>query len=421
MMTHRERFRAVVRHQPVDRLPYVFGSPRASTFAAWRKQGLSDEQVRHWGEFVGADPWTGIGRLYTGPLPPFEERVLEERGNIRIWIDHWGVKRMDAIRQPTEGFATRRYLEFPVKTPADFQEMKKRFDPHTPERLKPSENEAPQPTLCPDGYRVAKGDVYWRDRVEMLNEGGVPVAVGVPGLYWTCRDWAGFEGLSLMIHDQPGLVHEMMEYWTWFIMELLREPLDHIKVDHLIISEDMAYKTAAMLSPASMREFMLPRYQRLYQFFKERGVECISMDSDGYNGEILEVFFPTGIDGILPMEIAANNDPAVYLASHPGVFIQGGIDKRELRFSKEQVRAEVVRRYRAAREFGGYIPAVDHGVPPDIPLRNFLYMVELIKGFAVGEDLDTYEPPCDLEKQLGPIEEMFDPKSAIAAAYGEES
>ncbi len=407
-MTPRERFRAVVRRQPVDRMPYVFGGPRASTFAAWRKQGLSEEQVRHWGEFVGADPWAGIGRVYTGPLPPFEERVLEERGNIRIWIDHWGVKRMDAIHQPTEGFATRRYLEFPVKTPADFEEMKKHFDPHTPERLRPSENEVEQPSLCPDGYRVAKSNVYWRDRVEMLNEGDVPVGVGVPGLYWTCRDWAGFEGLSLMIHDQPALVHEMMEYWTWFIMELLREPLDHIKVDHLIISEDMAYKTAAMLSPASMREFMLPRYQRLYRFFKERGVECVSMDSDGYNGEILDVFFPTGIDGVVPMEIAASNDPAVYLARHPGVFIQGGIDKRELRFSKEQVRAEVVRRYRAAREFGGYIPAVDHGVPPDIPLRNFLYMVELLKGFANGE------------KQLGPIEEMFDPRSAIAAAYGEE-
>ncbi|MBI3923697.1 MAG: hypothetical protein HY318_19915, partial [Armatimonadetes bacterium] len=66
----------------------------------------------------------------------------------------------------------------------------------------------------------------------------------------------------------------------------------------------------------------------------------------------------------------------------------------------------------------GYIPHVDHGVPPDIPVRNFLYYVELAKGFARGEDLDTYEPPCELEEQLGPIEEMFDPRQAIARAYG---
>jgi hypothetical protein len=43
--------------------------------------------------------------------------------------------------------------------------------------------------------------------------------------------------------------------------------------------------------------------------------------------------------------------------------------------------------------------------------------VELLQGFANGEDLDTYEPPCELEQQLGPIEEMFDPHAAIAAAY----
>jgi hypothetical protein len=63
---------------------------------------------------------------------------------------------------------------------------------------------------------------------------------------------------------------------------------------------------------------------------------------------------------------------------------------------------------------------VDHGVPPDIPLRNFLYMVELLRGFADGADLDSYEPPGLLEGQLGPIEEMFDPKKAIAEAYGDE-
>jgi hypothetical protein len=75
-----------------------------------------------------------------------------------------------------------------------------------------------------------------------------------------------------------------------------------------------------------------------------------------------------------------------------------------------------VKRYRAARQYSGYIPTVDHGVPPDIPLRTFLDTVKLLKGFANGEDLDTYEPPCELEKQLGPIEAMFEPGKAIAAA-----
>lgn len=418
-MTPRERWRALLRGERPDRMPYLFGGPRASTFAAWRKQGLLEEQQRRWSEFVGEEGFIGIGKVNFGPVPPFEERILEERGHVRIWIDHWGVKRMDAIRQPTPGFATRKYIEFPVKTPADFEAMKRRFDPTSPERFLPIPGENERPTLNPDGYRVRHSTQHWRERIELCNNSDRPVSLTVPGLWWTARDWCGLEGLCLMCVEQPNLVHEMMEYWTWFLMTLLREPLSHIKVDIVVLNEDMAYKTAAMISPSMMREFMLPRYRRLYNFFKEHGVEGVLMDTDGHVGQILEVFYPAAIDGLLPLEIAAHNDPEVYLRKHPGLFLMGGIDKRELRFSREEVRAEVVRRYRAAREFGTYVPTVDHGVPPDIPLRNFLYMVELIKGFANGEDLETYEPPCLLEQQLGPIEEMFDPLRTIREAQQE--
>jgi hypothetical protein len=50
-------------------------------------------------------------------------------------------------------------------------------------------------------------------------------------------------------------------------------------------------------------------------------------------------------------------------------------------------------------------------------VRNFLYFVELCSGFCDGEDLSSFEPRCELEQQLGPIEEMFEPGPAIAAAY----
>ena len=191
--------------------------------------------------------------------------------------------------------------------------------------------------------------------------------------------------------------------------------LSVIQADYCILNEDMAYKHASMISAAMMREFMVPRYKRLIEFFKGHGVEFVVMDSDGHNAQILEAFMPEGLDGVQPMEIAAMNDPAVYLEQYPGMVTWGGIDKRELRFDRARVRAEVSKRFETARKYRRYIPRVDHGVPPDIPVRNFLYMAGLIKGFATGEDLDTYEPPCELEKQLGPIEEMFDPLKAVPA------
>jgi uroporphyrinogen decarboxylase len=324
----------------------------------------------------------GLGRLDTGWLPPFEVKTLSVEGNKRIWVDSTGVKRLDAVKQPTEGFVTRQYLEFPVKNRDDFEEMKKRFDPHHPARTAElDENGQPRPGTS------------WRENVERCNSADAPLILCVPCMYWRARDWCGFEGLSMMVYDQPELVHEMFEFWTRFLMELLDEPLSRIKVDEIILSEDMAFKGQSMLSPKKMEEFMVPRYKRLYEFFKSKGVEAVVMDCDGFNYQILDVMYPEVLDGIQPIEIAAGNDPEEMLRKYPGIFIHGGIDKRELRFSREQLRAEVARRFRTAWEYGGYIPHVDHGVPPDIPLRNFLYYVELARGFARGEDLETYEPP----------------------------
>jgi uroporphyrinogen decarboxylase len=175
----------------------------------------------------------------------------------------------------------------------------------------------------------------------------------------------------------------------------------------------MAYKHASMISVPMMREFMVPRYGRLIRLFKSHGVQFVVMDSDGHNSQILRAFMGNGLDGIQPIEIAAMNDPAEYLEQYPALVTWGGIDKRELRFDKRRVRDEVVRRYAVARRYRRYVPCVDHGVPPDIPVRNFLYMVELLHGFARGGDLATYEPPCELERHLGPIQEMFDPLKAV--------
>ncbi len=420
-MTQRERYVAIFRGEEVDRIPYMFGGPRASTFAAWRKQGLSAEQYRSWGTFTGADGAMGIGKFFGGPWPGREEEVVEERDNKRIWRDAWGALRVDAIDQPTEGFATRRYLEYPVKTRADWEALKEHFDPHTPARTEPLAAHQVPRSINPDAYRHhPAGGTHWKDLVERTKTTDVPVRSGFPGPYWAIRDFCGMEGLSLLFYDDPSLVHEMFEYWTWFIMEIFDEPMRAMDVDAFTISEDMAYKKQAMMSPPLMREFLLPRYRELYTFFKERGLKSLVMDSDGYNNQILDVLYPEALDGIEPIEIAAGNDPEEMLRKYPGLFIHGGVDKRELAKSRERLRAEVAQRYWTAREFGTFIPHTDHGVPPDIPLRNFLYYTELAHGFCNGEDLDRYEPPCELEKQLGPIEEMFDHRSAIARAYGEE-
>ena len=86
----------------------------------------------------------------------------------------------------------------------------------------------------------------------------------------------------------------------------------------------------------------------------------------------------------------------------------GGIDKREIR-GKDRVYREVMSRVPWLVKQGGYVPMFDHGVPPDVPLRGFLYMCELIKAIAEDRELPKPEDPLPIESQLGPIERMWSP------------
>jgi uroporphyrinogen decarboxylase len=58
--------------------------------------------------------------------------------------------------------------------------------------------------------------------------------------------------------------------------------------------------------------------------------------------------------------------------------MMGGFDKKILRRSKEAIEAEVLRLTPLVEE-GGYIGFCDHRVPPDVPLRNYMYYLELVR------------------------------------------
>ena len=73
------------------------------------------------------------------------------------------------------------------------------------------------------------------------------------------------------------------------------------------------------------------------------------------------------------MEVAAGMDVVQLRKSFPKLQIVGGIDKRVLSKDKKVIDEELVAKIPFMVKKGGYIPTVDHLVPPDVPLRNFIY------------------------------------------------
>jgi uroporphyrinogen decarboxylase len=192
----------------------------------------------------------------------------------------------------------------------------------------------------------------------------------------------------------------MMEHNTVFLMDLLDRALTDVKVDGIRINEDMAYKHAAMISPQMIEKFLVPRYRRLVAFLKSKSIPVLMVDSDGYIGELLPVWEKVGFNATYPIEIAAANDPVEYREKYGDrIAFMGGIDKRKIR-SRQETYDEVMSKVPHLVETGGYLPAVDHAVPPDIPLRSFIYMGELIKAIAEGREILGPDASIELEEKL---------------------
>jgi hypothetical protein len=59
----------------------------------------------------------------------------------------------------------------------------------------------------------------------------------------------------------------------------------------------------------------------------------------------------------------------------------GNVDKRALIAGKEAIDIELAR-LQPAIAAGGFIPLVDHSVPDDVPLENYLYYLERRKALT---------------------------------------
>ena len=375
-MDARRRFLEVACFGSPDKIPLALGGIRPLTRMRWIREGLPEDAdvLDYFGirgctlGSVGLATYPHQGREWNpgssvinlGPIPPFEERIISQDDRYRVWVDSLGITQRglkDDWSGGWSGFATRVFIDFPVKKRADFEEMKRRYDPKDPRRYPKN----------------------WDEIAESLKRRSHPVFINIRGPFWWTRDMVGLKGLSVMIHRDPELIREIMEFCAEFQVEALERCLETVEVDYVIMSEDMAYKKGPMIGPQTVERFMKSPYTRMVRFFRDHGVKIIGIDSDGNVEPLIPFWLSVGINCITPCEAAAGIDVAELGRKYPGLVMIGGIDKRELAKGKESIRREVTRKVPPLVERRGYFPGVDHAVPPDVSLENYRYFISLLK------------------------------------------
>jgi len=358
-MLARERFRALMRYEPVDRLPVLALEPfEQVAIARWRGEGLPD----------GADPvaFLGMSRLVQvplawGPIPAFEHKVISEDDDYVVEVSNMGGTVRRRKDNPSMFYG---HLDHPVVTREDWQEYKQRFRSSSPGRLP----EDWQATVAP-----------------RLNASVDPV--GICFFPFFCRLGfysMGMERFLTAFYDDPELMHDMFSHWSRFVIEMIRPILGTVKLDYVMFAEDLAGKNGPLISPAIYEKFWYPYQDPIVDMLRAHDVPVICQWSAGQFENLLPGMMAHGFNCTWPLEAMADTD-ALALRRRFGrrLLMGGNISKEAVIAGPEAIDREIERLMPLIRE-GGFLPALDDMASPDMPFAHYRYMVERLQSITLS-------------------------------------
>jgi uroporphyrinogen decarboxylase len=283
--------------------------------------------------------------------PMFEVEVIEKTDTHIIYKDEYGVLNKNDANMTSLPME----LDHPVKNRKSWDEYKQHYSSRSiKKRLPPN----------------------WTGLSERLKNRDFPIRLGGTngGFLGFPRQIMGLTSYMMALYDDPELIRDICTTFLSFLLEYYGLIIDNVKVDCILIWEDMAGKMGSLISPAHFKEYLSPAYKAMVNFARGAGIDIVLTDSDGYVEDLIPLIVETGVTGMYPFERAAGNDLLRIRKNFPGFQLIGGIDKRIL-FSdsgtdKIDGELEIVE---ALLKQGRYIPHIDHFVSQDCTWQNFIY------------------------------------------------
>lgn len=206
----------------------------------------------------------------------------------------------------------------------------------------------------------------WTEIMSVLIDSINVILLNAPGFYFALRELLGLEHALFAFIDAPELVHEIMDHLGDFYVYMIDKLAVLIQIDGLLLCEDMCYKNGPLISPRMFEDFLLPNYLKVSACVKRHNIPVFSIDTDGDARLLIPYFIKGGINLIGPCEVNAGMDVNNIRRDFPNLGLYGGVNKMKLMKDHSEIDAELAR-IQPVIDSGGYIPFVDHIVPPGIP------------------------------------------------------
>lgn len=314
----------------------------------WAAQGASPEELDLSAFRYRRQGFAAI-KAHCGWMGGETPRVIEETAEHIIEIDRYGRR-----TRLMKGVATAPLpMEYPVRTMDDWRRIKHHYQ-FSEERLAPD----------------------WAVSAQKARQSGYVLRVKIPGGFDEPRQLLGEENVCLAFHDQPELIHDILETIGETAVQVLDRVTREVPVDMLDVHEDMAGKSGPLAGPQQVTEFIKPYYRRVWDLVRSRGTRLFRQDSDGNMNAVIPAFIEAGVNVMLPMEPAAGMD-IVQARQQYGASLafMGGIDKHVLRRSREEILRELEYKIPPMVRSGGCVLGLDHRIPNGTPLEHYRFYI----------------------------------------------
>lgn len=346
-MNRKERFLAALHHQPTDRVPmfdFLFQRPLYQAVIGRQPAEYNAADAIALSLALDLDGvWLPFGG-FNGYQPRF---VASD-----TYVDEWGT----TYQQSSSSWPIDAPVAYPIQSRADLKAYV-----------------LPDPTL-------PGRDEQLRIGVTMPND-HLAITGGITGPLTTAWLLMGYEQLSYMMYDDPGLVTAIFQLTLDFYKEAARLSVQ-AGAHAMWVSEDYGDSTRAFFKPNLFQKYVLPYFAELVEYVSGLGVPVL-LHSCGCIKDYLPYLAQTKISSIHPLQRTAGMDLR-WVKENYGhrLCIIGNIDSsRTLPFgTPQEVEAEVREAIEIAAPGGGYILASDHSLHDGIPVENILTM------FRVGAE-----------------------------------
>jgi uroporphyrinogen decarboxylase len=220
------------------------------------------------------------------------------------------------------------------------------------------------------------------ERAPSLLPEGMRVIGDSPGVFENVMWLLGYEGISYLLYDDPGLILDMFEEVGRRVLAYFDTIASFDCVGALRYGDDLGFKTQLLLPPEAFRKYLLPWHRRIVAAAHARGKPII-LHSCGNLSAVIEEIICTGWDARHSFEDVI--EPVWEAKQRYGSRIAhlGGFDMVKLpSMSVDEVRAHTRFLIEKCAAGGGWALGSGNSIPEYVPVCNFIAMLD--EGYAAG-------------------------------------